>query len=169
VAGAVGGLVLLSRLAKIPFLQAKLGVLGSDASRCALMTLKPMPMLLSLFVQAGNVLLTWMVGQAIGVTVPFGYYWVMVPMVSLLTMLPVSINGLGVREGGVALFLTPLGVPSGLAVTLAFLWFCAFSTGSLLGGIVYLFGRFPRPEVQTHEAVGHHSDQGRAGQPRAAA
>jgi uncharacterized membrane protein YbhN (UPF0104 family) len=169
VSGAIVGLALLPRVAQIPFLQARLGVLGSDASQCALMTLKPTPMLLSLFVQGSNVVLTWMVGQAIGVTVPFGYYWVMVPIVSLLTLLPVSINGLGVREGGVALFLAPLGVPSGLAVTLAFLWFCAFSTGSLLGGLIYLFGRFPRPEVQTHEAVRHHSDQGRAGQSRAAA
>jgi uncharacterized membrane protein YbhN (UPF0104 family) len=170
VAAAVLGLALLPRLSRHPLLQARLGALGAEASQCVIMTLRPSAIFLSLFVQAGNIVLVWMVGQAIGAAVPFGYYWVVVPMVSLLTMAPLSINGLGVREGGMVLFLAPLGVPSGTAVTLAFLWFCAFSTASLLGGLVYLFGQFPRPEVQTnHEAVRHHSDQGRARQPKAAA
>src|SRR5262249_5560543 len=106
------------------------------------------------------------------------YYWVLVPMVSLLTLLPVSVNGMGVREGATALFLAPLGVGEGTALSLAFLWFAASAAASLGGGVVYLFGRFPRPadragasvEVQTdHGPVGGDSGQGRAGQPRAAA
>ena len=44
---------------------------------------------------------------------PAAYYWVLVPMVSLLTLLPVSINGMGVREGGMVLLLAPLGVGTG--------------------------------------------------------
>src|SRR5262249_8961623 len=101
--------------------------------------------------------------------VSFGIYTIMVPMVSLLTMVPVSINGLGVREAGVVLFLEPLGVSPAMCVSLAFLWFCSFSAASLLGGLVYLFGRFPRTEVSTNEPVRHHSDQGRARQRPAAA
>ena len=101
--------------------------------------------LLSLGVQAGNVILVWLVGRAIGAEVPGGYYWIMVPMVSLLTMLPVSINGMGVREGATALFLAHLGVPDGTAKTLALLWFAVFLAVSLLGGVVYLFGHFPKP------------------------
>ena len=48
---------------------------------------------LSLGVQSANVVLVWLIGVAIGAEVPAGYYWILVPMVSLLTMLPVSING----------------------------------------------------------------------------
>jgi uncharacterized membrane protein YbhN (UPF0104 family) len=122
--------------------------------------------LLSLAVQALNVVLVWLIGLAIAAPVPAGYYWVVVPMVSLLTVLPLSLNGMGIREGGMILFLAPVGVGQGTALCLALLWFAAFSTASLAGGLVYLFGSFPRPsgEVLSDGSVGGDSGQGRAGQ-----
>jgi hypothetical protein len=81
-----------------------------------------------------------------------------------------SIGGMGVREGGMALFLKPLGIAEGPALTLSLLWFAVFALCSLGGGCIYLFGRFSRPEVDTdHGPIGHHPDQGRAGQLEAAA
>lgn len=125
--------------------------------------------LLSVVVQAANVVLVWLVGRALDVPVPALYYAVAVPMVTLLTLLP-SINGMGLREGGLVLFLQPLGIATGTALTLSFLWFAVFATASLLGGAVYLFGRFPRPgEQANYGPVGNHPDQGRAGQLGAAA
>jgi uncharacterized membrane protein YbhN (UPF0104 family) len=132
--------------------------------------------LLSAVVQAANVVLVWMVGQAIAAPVPGSYYWVLVPMVSLLTLLP-SINGVGVREQAMVLFLAPLGVGEGTALTLSFLWFAVGVAVSLAGGLVYLFGRFPAPPADeaadpgrgTHGPVDHHPDQGRARQLKAAA
>src|SRR5262249_32503790 len=109
--------------------------------------LRPSSLLLSVFVQAANVVLVWLLGLAIGLSVPAGYYWIMVPMVTLLTMIPVSLNGMGVREGGTALFLAPLGVSEGTAISLAFLWFAVFTVTSLFGGGLYLFGSFPRLSV----------------------
>ncbi len=123
---------------------------------------------LSLVIQAANVVLVWLVGWAIDAPVPGTYYWILVPMVTLLTLLPVSLNGMGIREGGMALFLAPLGISESLAVSLAFLWFSVFTAASLCGGGVYLFGRFPRPQGQAeHEPVCGDSDQGRTGQPPA--
>jgi uncharacterized membrane protein YbhN (UPF0104 family) len=125
---------------------------------------------LSLVVQAANVLVVWLVGLAIDAPVPAAYYWILVPMVTLLTLLPISLNGMGVREGGMVLFLAPLAVGEGTALSLAFLWFAVFTAASLCGGAVYLFGSFARPEVRPdHEPVRRDSDQGRARQPRAAA
>lgn len=125
---------------------------------------------LSLLVQAISVTIVWLVGKAIAAPVPGAYYWILAPMVSLLTLLPVSVNGMGVREAGVVLFLAPLGVSEGSALSLAFLWFLVNVTVSLSGGAVYLFGSFPRPEVQSeHDSVGDRSDQGRERQSRAAA
>jgi uncharacterized membrane protein YbhN (UPF0104 family) len=128
---------------------------------------------LSLGVQAGNVILVWLVGQSISAEVPAGYYWIMVPMVSLLTMLPISINGWGVRENATVLFLAPLGVAKDTAVTLSLLWFAVFLAGSLMGGVVYLFGNFTRPMAAAlppgraevdHGSVDHRADQGRTRQ-----
>jgi uncharacterized membrane protein YbhN (UPF0104 family) len=133
---------------------------------------------LSLAVQAGNVVLVWLIGKSINADVPAEYYWIMVPMVSLLAMLPISINGMGVREGATALFLAHLQVPDGTAKTLALLWFAAFGAASLLGGLVYLFGKLPRPvrNTATSEAmevedgsISRRADQGRTRQHQAAA
>jgi uncharacterized membrane protein YbhN (UPF0104 family) len=133
--------------------------------------------LLSVVVQVANVGIVWLLGRAIAAPVPAAYYWVLVPLVSLLTLLPISVNGMGVREGAMVVFLAPLGISSGTALTLAFLWFAVSATVSLAGGLVYLFGHFPAPgpsagtvEVQgDHGSVDRDSDQGRAGQSQAAA
>jgi len=89
----------------------------------------------------------------------------------------VSVNGMGVREVSMALLLAPMGAGKEVAVPLALLWFAVTALVSLTGGLVYLFGRFPRPqananlaeELDDDGAIDHHPDQGRAGQSRAAA
>jgi uncharacterized membrane protein YbhN (UPF0104 family) len=138
-------------------------------------------LLLSLCVQAANVLIVWLVGQAIHAPVPAAYYWVVVPMVSLLTLLPISVNGMGVREEAMVLFLAPVGIAEGTALTLSVLWFAVHGSVSLMGGAVYLLGHFPNPatpaeapaDASTPEVtcgyLGGDSHQGRAGQHRQAA
>lgn len=126
---------------------------------------------LSVGVQAANIVLVWLVGLAIGADIPPAYYWIVVPMVSLLQVVMPSLNGHGVREGGLILFLGEVGVASSVAVSLGFLWFSVMATAGLCGGLVYLFGRFPQPEVRANhdEPVGDRARQGRARQPAAAA
>ncbi len=125
---------------------------------------------LSALVQAANVIVLWLDGWALGLNVPASYYWIVVPIVSLVTLAPISVNGMGVREWATVLMLAPLGIASEAATALAFLWFLTFTTASLAGAGFYLFGRFPRFEVRPDdEPVRSHPDQGREGQPRAAA
>jgi uncharacterized membrane protein YbhN (UPF0104 family) len=143
-------------------------------------------MLLSLAVQVANVVLVWLVGEAMGLRVPPLYYGVMVPLVTLLTLLPISLNGMGLREAGTVLLLLPLGIDPTAAVTLSFLSF-AVTTACSLGGVAfYLSGARQQPvawgaaggpgspaavwEVGPDaDAVGGNPDQGRARQPSAAA
>jgi hypothetical protein len=97
--------------------------------------------LLSVLVQLAAVVLVWLIGVGLGLSVPLPYYGVLVPLVTLLTLLPVSLNGMGLRELGTVLLLAPLGVGTASAVTLSVLQFAAYSLASLAGGIFYLFGR----------------------------
>jgi hypothetical protein len=60
---------------------------------------------------------------------------------------------MGVREGATALLLMPFGVSQDDALTLALLWFAVYATTSLLGGLVYLFGRFPKPQPEGFDAA----------------
>lgn len=177
-ASCLAGLALLPTLARL----ARLGDVRVLKIRAALGILKQPGLfarttLLSFVVQSLGVLMVWLVGTALGADVPASFYWILVPMVSLLTMLPVSVNGMGVREVSMALLLAPMGAGKEVAVPLALLWFAVTALVSLTGGLVYLFGRFPRPqananlaeELDDDGAIDHHPDQGRAGQSRAAA
>jgi uncharacterized protein (TIRG00374 family) len=143
--------------------------------------------LLSGLVQAGNVVMVWLIGLAIGAPVPASYYWILAPLVALLTLLPISLNGMGIREGAMVVLLGPVGVGSGTAISLAFLWFAACTVVSLGGVGFYLLGGYPRPaadpaptvpeaapanpwkEQPTHGPVRGDSAQGRVRQPPAAA
>jgi uncharacterized membrane protein YbhN (UPF0104 family) len=130
---------------------SRFGKVGSLAERSLIYLRQPLLLMettaLSLLIQAGNVVLVWLVGQAVQAPVPAYYYWIMVPMVTLLTLAPVSLNGMGVREGATILFLTPLGVSQATALSLAILWFAVFTAASLIGGVFYLAHRPAKPEV----------------------
>jgi uncharacterized membrane protein YbhN (UPF0104 family) len=110
--------------------------------------------IMSILVQLAAVLILWCLGIGLCLDVPVAYYCVLVPMVSVLTLLPISVNGMGVREWGTALFLMPLGVDEAAALTLAFLWFTTGVVVSLMGGVVYLFGAYSKAgEISRKDAT----------------
>jgi hypothetical protein len=129
---------------------------------------------LSVLVQLTNVVVVWLVGQGLGAEAPAAYYLTFVPVVALMTMLPVSVSGMGVREGLTVLLLAPVGVPEGTAFSLAFLWFLVQAATSLGGIVFYIGGRMAPPAVDSpvegaeHGPVGNHPGQGREGQPESA-
>jgi uncharacterized membrane protein YbhN (UPF0104 family) len=134
--------------------------------------------LMSILVQVTGVFSLWLIGLALDLDVPIAYYCILGPMVSLLTLLPISVNGMGVRELGTVAFLVPLSVHEDSAKTLAFLWFGASVAVSLLGGLVYLFGAYPKAATNpatdnegTNEngSVDRDTDQGREGEHKQAA
>lgn len=63
-----------------------------------------------------------------------------VPAVLIAQVLPITISGLGIREGLFALFLHPLGVPRAQAVALGLLLYLLNLLVSLLGAPSFAFG-----------------------------
>jgi glycosyltransferase 2 family protein len=66
------------------------------------------------------------------------------PAVAIAQVLPISISGLGVREGLFVLFLHPLGVPNNQAVALGLLLYLLNLLVSLLGAPAFAVGGRPR-------------------------
>ena len=62
---------------------------------------------------------------------------VFVPLISLSGMIPVSINGLGVRDALYLLFFGRIGLTADVAVSLAFLYVAVTLVASLPGGVLY--------------------------------
>ncbi len=92
--------------------------------------------LLSIIGQSINILVLYFMAKALGANAELIYFYLLVPVVHLLSMLP-SLNGLGIREGAYTYFLSPyLGREN--AVALGLLWLGLLFFLSLIGGIIYL-------------------------------
>jgi uncharacterized protein (TIRG00374 family) len=110
---------------------------------------------LSVFVQVGNVVVWWLVGEALHLEVSPWYYGVLVPLVSLVATFVPTISGLGAREAATVVLLAPapFNVPEANAMTLSLLAFLATVVSSLGGLFFYLFGHFPRYDAKTAAAA----------------
>jgi len=74
---------------------------------------------------------------------PFSAVAVFVPLISLAGMLPISVNGLGVREALYLLLFGRIGASPEVAVSLALLYLAVIFVASLPGGLVYALQRTP--------------------------
>lgn len=86
-------------------------------------------------------------GRAFSVYIPFFDLVVISSLVTLLTLVPVSLNGLGLREGGFVYFLGLQGVPQAQALSLSMLVFGSTLLLSAVGGILLLFERSRGSEI----------------------
>ena len=92
---------------------------------------------LSLLLQ-GNVVLQYFVfAEALHYSVSFLGFLSIIPLALLVTLLPVSINGIGLRESVFVLFLSPWGIDKPEALALAWLAYGSYVIHGLFGGVVY--------------------------------
>ncbi len=76
--------------------------------------------------------------QAVGVRLSLTHYFIFVPVLSLTLMLPISIGGLGVREGMAVVLFTQVGVDEALAVAFSLAIYAIARVTGLFGGLIYL-------------------------------
>jgi len=85
--------------------------------------------------------------HTIGLTIPNGAVLALIPAVAMVQVLPISVGGLGVREGVLTLLLHPLGVPTGQAVAVGLLWYAMTLIVSLAGAPAFATGGRPTRPV----------------------
>jgi uncharacterized protein (TIRG00374 family) len=94
----------------------------------------------------------WLVARSVDVHLSFLALAVVMPSVLVLSALPISIGGLGVREGSFVALLHPLGVPATDAALVSLLAATAFALATLPGAILVFVRRsaigLPRPGLQ---------------------
>jgi uncharacterized protein (TIRG00374 family) len=66
------------------------------------------------------------------------HFFVFVPLLGLIMMLPISINGLGLREGAGILLFTRIGLSEEEAFLMEFLTYVVMVGVSLIGGVLFL-------------------------------
>lgn len=88
-----------------------------------------------------QVLLVYVLAQAFHFQISFLHCWVFVPPVVLLTTLPISVGGWGIREGAMVTLSGMVGVSSSAALSLSILLGLITVLISLPGGIVWMLWR----------------------------
>ncbi len=100
----------------------------------------------SAIVQPAIIIGYYVLSRGLGMTVPLGYFFLFVPLATVVSMLPVSLAGLGIREGAFVFLFAKAGASKEEALTLSLMWFIIMATVSLVGGVEYLRmgGRTPQ-------------------------
>jgi len=103
---------------------------------------------LSILIYSIGIIIIIIVGNALGfVEVNILYYFIFVPLVTIITLLPISIGGFGVREGLFGLFLAPLDISLAESTLLSLLAYFPFLIVGLIGGLFYIFGSYSKKDI----------------------
>jgi glycosyltransferase 2 family protein len=98
--------------------------------------------------QLAVVVAAFLAVRALGIHIGFTAVLAFMPVVAIVQVLPITIGGLGVREGAFALFLHDLGVGSDKAIALGLLLYGINLAASLLGAPAFAVGGRTRTEPQ---------------------
>ena len=76
----------------------------------------------------------------LGLQVPVQYFALFIPMTALIQLIPISFNGLGVREGAYQALFGTVGVAGEQAVAMSLMYYVLRVVTGLIGGLLYLIG-----------------------------
>ena len=99
-----------------------------------------------------------LLAQGLAIKLGFGDALLLIPLVTLVTVLPVSIAGWGLRESAMVVALGLIGVPAAAAFTLSVLYGFVVMASGVPGGVIWLMMRRVAPTVATAE-IGPYSHE----------
>jgi uncharacterized protein (TIRG00374 family) len=102
--------------------------------------------LLSLMIQILTILEIFLISMGLGQHLSFTALFVFVPLIITVMAVPVSISGLGLREGAFVVLFGLTGISAEVSTSISFLWFLSVMAGSFVGLLEYL--RLRRPSGQ---------------------
>ena len=105
--------------------------------------------MLSLMVHVVQTGIQIVLSRALDINLPWSYGFILYPLVGLFSSLPISLNGIGLREGGYLFLLRQIDVSSEKAIAFGLLWFIIVALDSLIGGIVFILRKNPKASAVT--------------------
>jgi len=106
---------------------------------------------ISLLLQIVEVLSVILIARSLGIHLSALYFFLFLPLIWLVTMIPLSLNGLGLREGAFTFFFGLVGVAAPAALAISFLVYACRLLSGLIGGLCYAratLGRQIQPAIQ---------------------
>jgi uncharacterized membrane protein YbhN (UPF0104 family) len=107
------------------------------------------PIALSLLLQISLAICQWMLARGLGLTAPLSLFLLCVPIANVFASLPLTLNGLGIRESAYLVLFGMAGMEHHDAIALGLLWFAATMLGGLTGAISFI--STPAPALVAHQ------------------
>jgi len=96
--------------------------------------------LLAIAVQVTAMILpVWLLAGALRLEVPLAYHLIAVPIIELIALMPVSFNGLGLRESAYVILYAGVSVLPEAAIALSFSYAALLFAFGLVGGLCWLW------------------------------
>ncbi|MBI5826525.1 MAG: flippase-like domain-containing protein [Deltaproteobacteria bacterium] len=92
----------------------------------------------SVFVQGGVIIGYYILGRGLGMDIGIGYFFLFIPLTTAISMIPISMSGLGIREGAFVYLFSRAGASKEQALTLSLMWFVMAAVVSIAGGVEYI-------------------------------
>jgi len=95
---------------------------------------------ISLVFDAVWICVRYLIALALNVHLSFWYFLLFIPISSLITLLPISFSGLGVREGVYVYLFSQVGVDAPISVSMSLAFYGLRLVGGIIGGLIYALG-----------------------------
>ncbi len=95
-------------------------------------------LLLSGLFQATDIVIIFLLSRVLELKLSFIVFFAVIPLVYLATLLPISLGGLGIREGTLVFLLAQYGAEASDAAMLSFLVYLSYVLAGITGGIIQL-------------------------------
>jgi uncharacterized membrane protein YbhN (UPF0104 family) len=102
--------------------------------------------ILSVLLQMSLAYAQYLIALGMGLSIPLAAMMVVVPMANVAAALPLTLNGLGIREGAYLVLFGAAGVAHQDAIALGLLWFSCTMVGGVAGLIPFM--TTPLPQAQ---------------------
>jgi hypothetical protein len=95
-------------------------------------------LLISFIIQLVGPISVYFIGLSLGIKVNFIYFVIFLPIIGAITLLPIAIGGLWLREGLFVVYFAKAGVAKQLALTMSLLSFSFVVIYAAIGGLIYV-------------------------------
>lgn len=93
----------------------------------------------SVLVQSVIIIINYFIARALGNPIPIFALLTYIPVITIISLIPVTVNGLGLREAAYVYFFSALEITQSQAMSFSLIFFFTSVIASCTGGIVFIF------------------------------
>lgn len=93
---------------------------------------------LSILIQIVAPITNYVIALALGIKIHIAYFFVFLPIIGAISLLPISIGGLGLRDASTIYFFSKAAVPKDLSFAMSLIGFFFLLVYAAIGGLIYV-------------------------------